>query len=305
MDIRHIEHFLQLVKYEHMSQTADFLNITQPTLSKSIALLEAEIGTKLFDRTGNRIHLNQNGKKYLQYAEKAIELLNTGKLAANNIDNSIHGEIYFQNRIYPRIITSCALAYAKINPYVTFSHITPDQDVEPSFIFTSTLNTHTLPQEKIWISQPLFEETFYLIASPRYMKAELFHTEGDSIALETMKDEYFVAYESKDILVRDITHTLCQEAGFYPKVFYKTNNFYLKMHIIDEGFSLGIIPECCLDDAKKLSPDIQIFRLKDLNYSRTVYVRRKRDGLATDITKDFWEFMLDYFNVKEEDRVKG
>ena len=59
MDIRNIEYFLHLAKYEHVSATADLLHISQPSLSKHITSLEREIGVKLFDRIGNRIVLNK------------------------------------------------------------------------------------------------------------------------------------------------------------------------------------------------------------------------------------------------------
>lgn len=61
MDIRNIEYFLHLAKYEHVSATADLLHISQPSLSKHITSLEREIGVKLFDRIGNRIVLNKTG----------------------------------------------------------------------------------------------------------------------------------------------------------------------------------------------------------------------------------------------------
>lgn len=38
-------------------------------LSKSIHNLENELGVKLFDRIGNRIHLNQLEKEFAHYAE--------------------------------------------------------------------------------------------------------------------------------------------------------------------------------------------------------------------------------------------
>ena len=43
MDIRNIEYFLHLAKYEHVSATADLLHISQPSLSKHITSLEREI----------------------------------------------------------------------------------------------------------------------------------------------------------------------------------------------------------------------------------------------------------------------
>lgn len=294
MDIRHIEHFLQLAETEHVSETADFFNISQPSLSKSIALLEAEIGTKLFDRTGNRIKLNQNGKIYLEYAEKAIDLLKTASLAANNIDNAIQGNISFQCALYPPVIVSCAKAYSKINPYVTFSNISNSTNKTPDFILYSVMNDIEHNKEQAWIAQKLFKEKYLLIASPRYKN--LTHT-GKSIALSTLKNEFFVAFTSDNILIKDATYTFCQNVGFYPKIFYSTNDFYLKINIVDGGCAVAIIPECCLIDALKLSPDLRYYEIEDADYERTVYIRRRREAFMSDVSKDFWYFLLDYFGI--------
>ena len=35
MELKQIEYFLQLAQMQHVSQTADFLNISQPTLSRA------------------------------------------------------------------------------------------------------------------------------------------------------------------------------------------------------------------------------------------------------------------------------
>ena len=54
MELKQIEYFLQLAQMQHVSQAADFLNISQPTLSKSLSNLEKDLGVPLFDRVGNR-----------------------------------------------------------------------------------------------------------------------------------------------------------------------------------------------------------------------------------------------------------
>ena len=57
---------------EEGTQTAaaEKLHISQPTLSSSMRKLEEEIGAPLFERTKNRMVLNENGQAAAEYAEQ-------------------------------------------------------------------------------------------------------------------------------------------------------------------------------------------------------------------------------------------
>ena len=116
MDIRNIEYFLHLAKYEHVSATADLLHISQPSLSKHITSLEREIGVKLFDRIGNRIVLNKTGEQFAQYAKQAVELLNAGVNSAKRGIYDTKGGIQIAYTSYAPIIADCIAQYTQINP---------------------------------------------------------------------------------------------------------------------------------------------------------------------------------------------
>ena len=120
MNIQNIEYFLQLAKFEHVSVTADFLNISQPSLSKHIAALERELGLKLFDRTGNRISLNKNGEQFAQYARQAVDLLNIGINCAKRSVYDTKGTIRIAYNTYAPILTDCISEYTKLNPLISF-----------------------------------------------------------------------------------------------------------------------------------------------------------------------------------------
>lgn len=49
---RHVKLLLALDRYRHLGQAAQFLHMSQPAASRSLAQLEAQIGQALFDRSG-------------------------------------------------------------------------------------------------------------------------------------------------------------------------------------------------------------------------------------------------------------
>lgn len=59
-----------------LTRVGEELGITQPTISRAMQKLEAELGVTLFDRTKNRITLNENGLFAAEYAKKIMALQN-------------------------------------------------------------------------------------------------------------------------------------------------------------------------------------------------------------------------------------
>lgn len=74
MEIRVLRYFLAVVREENISKAAESLHLTQPTLSRQLADLEAEIGQPLFER-GRRLALTEAGVMLRHRAEEAVALV--------------------------------------------------------------------------------------------------------------------------------------------------------------------------------------------------------------------------------------
>ncbi|MFJ2770625.1 LysR family transcriptional regulator [Streptomyces sp. NPDC087300] len=81
MDLLQLRYFQAVARYEHISRAAEELRVAQPSLSRTIARLEADLGTPLFDRRGRRIRLNQYGTIFLRHVERALSELDDGRRA--------------------------------------------------------------------------------------------------------------------------------------------------------------------------------------------------------------------------------
>lgn len=61
-------------KYGTLTAVAEKLNVSQPALSRSMKKLEDDLNVNLFERTKNKITLNENGKNAALLAKKVIDL---------------------------------------------------------------------------------------------------------------------------------------------------------------------------------------------------------------------------------------
>ena len=55
---------------------SEIVNVTQPSLTRSLQKLEDILGVRLFDRTKNTISLNQTGRLAVDYARRILALQN-------------------------------------------------------------------------------------------------------------------------------------------------------------------------------------------------------------------------------------
>lgn len=80
MELQQLKYFKTVAEMKKISDAARALFISSPALSTSISRLEKELGVQLFDRTNNRIVLNQQGQILLRYVNQVFSTLDTAKI---------------------------------------------------------------------------------------------------------------------------------------------------------------------------------------------------------------------------------
>jgi LysR family transcriptional regulator of gallate degradation len=68
-DLRQLEYFLRVAAHGNISAAAAELNITQPSLTKSIRLLEGQLGVRLFERLARGMEITEYGEALRRHAE--------------------------------------------------------------------------------------------------------------------------------------------------------------------------------------------------------------------------------------------
>ncbi len=81
----HYKVFYYVAKYGSFTQAAEALFLNQPNLTRTVRLLENELGCTLFIRTNKGVHLTEDGERLFEHISVAFEHIQAGEeeIAAN------------------------------------------------------------------------------------------------------------------------------------------------------------------------------------------------------------------------------
>nr|MBA3458307.1 LysR family transcriptional regulator [Deltaproteobacteria bacterium] len=85
-----LPHFRAIAETEHLGAAAKVLHVTPPALSRALARLEASLGTKLFDRRGRNLVLNDAGAELLRGVRTAMRLIDDSVQNVAAVQQSAH-----------------------------------------------------------------------------------------------------------------------------------------------------------------------------------------------------------------------
>ncbi|WP_436938087.1 LysR substrate-binding domain-containing protein [Staphylococcus xylosus] len=73
MKVIQLEYFVAVVKYNSFTKAANFLHISQPSLTNTIKKMESDLGYDLFTRTTKDIKITEKGIHFYNYALQLIQ----------------------------------------------------------------------------------------------------------------------------------------------------------------------------------------------------------------------------------------
>ena len=94
MEFRVLRYFLTVAREGNITRAADFLHVTQPTLSRQLKDLEQELGKKLFIRSSHSIILTDEGMLLRNRAEEIVNMMDKLEAEFSSMEETIGGDVY-------------------------------------------------------------------------------------------------------------------------------------------------------------------------------------------------------------------
>ncbi|MDF2547002.1 MAG: LysR family transcriptional regulator [Anaerosolibacter sp.] len=138
MDFRQLETFVTIAKLKSFSRAADFLFLTQPTISNHIQNLEKELGTILINRSNKQITLTKAGEILFTHAMDILNKKEQTLFSLEQFKGKIEGTLEIASSSIPEqyILPILLNSFHKFYPDVRFNVLHSDSEQ----VVTSILN---------------------------------------------------------------------------------------------------------------------------------------------------------------------
>ncbi len=243
MDLRKIQFFFAVVEHRNLSGAAQFLRVSQPTLTRHMQALEGEFGTPLFVRSGRGMQLTEAGTRLhegLKGLERQIRFLRND-VAAAMVEPG--GEIAFGIPPSPRALLGVPLIrrFAQSYPRTSIRVIEETsgelRDLVASGVLDVSVTNAAEPLNDV-IAEPLGREAMLLVGPPRAKLSMQRETPIKTIA------ELPLILTTRPNSLRLMAEAGLARFGLAPNVKCEANTLPLMTDLVRADLGYTLLPAC-------------------------------------------------------------
>lgn len=243
MDIRQIEYFVEVAKQLSFTKAASTLHVSQPSISKAIQNLEAELGVPLFYRSSKQLELTDAGQAVLINALQVLEAFQNLRSELMDLTELKKGQIRIGippivgAEFFSKLISQYKEKYPYIEILLTeVGTKRIRQEIEAGELdiglVCSVCSTNENLETIGFLKDPL-----QLIVHEDHPLAHL-----DVIELANLVEEAFIIYR-KDFILYDRIIEECSKHGFFPTIACETTQKDLFIEMVQAKLGVALLPQ--------------------------------------------------------------
>jgi DNA-binding transcriptional LysR family regulator len=271
MQLDLLKSFLAVAEARSFSRAARTVHSTQPTLSRQIARLESDLGTRLFERYGRHVELTFSGQLLLPLAqaivartEDAVALMK--EQAGAGASTVRLGAV---GNVFALLLTPIVASFLEIYPRASLDLIEKDDAQLEEAVISGELDCAVVTP---WGStraatQRLITEEILLVVPREHPLAR-----RSSIPLNELAGESILLPRAT-MNAGNIVADAFRRAGLEPKLSYRANYPELIKALVRKGFGVAPMPRMLvgtdgLEDLVAIPFEKPLYRDLDLIYPR-------------------------------------
>lgn len=247
MDIANLQAFVAVAKHGSFSQASESLFLTQPAISKRIAVLESELDALLFDRIGRNITLTETGNALLPKAKLILAEVEDSRRAIINLSGKVSGQL--------RIGTSHHIGLHRLPPVLrSYSKAYPQVELDLHFLGSETvcqsvlhgeleLGVVTLPLISIndLQTRTIWPDPMDIVISKRHPLAKCKGVTPEQLS------EHTAILTSEGTYTRETIELVFAPLGLNLKVRMATDYLETIMMMVNVGLGWSVLPRTMIN----------------------------------------------------------
>ena len=297
MNLRHLIFFKELARTQHMSQAAENLGISQPSLSYAIKKLEEELHVPLFEPDGRNIRLTNLGETYLKYVTIALNSLDQGDELLSQLINPKTGHINLGftytlgQRLVPELIQT--FSHQEANQQVSFSLgqnnsaslLDSLNDEKFDLVLASKVEQlHDQDTDRLFTFYPIVQQEIVAAIPNNHPLAQKPH-----LYLNDLKNEPLIMF-SQNSGLRPLIDKILAQKKIQPKTTFQVEEDYTMVAFVQRGMGIALIPHLPQLDTQTVT----IRHIEDNQLEHELYLITQPNHFMTPSVQRFQEFIRQY-----------
>ncbi len=288
MDLTKLRYFYIVAKYEHMTRAAEEIHIAQPALTKTIKMLENELGVPLFMKKGRNIYLTAFGVYLKNKLDGIFPQLDRIPEEMDALRIQAKNTVRLNVLAASTAVTNAIISYKKSNPHTIFELIQNEEETDCD-ISVVTTPTQAKNASNI-IKQCVMEEEIFLAVPKNSPYAAL-----DAIALSSVKNEEFVSLAGSRPF-RAICDAFCAMAGFKLKPAFESDSPIAVQNIIGAGAGVGFWPEYSW--GRMSASDMILLPISEPACERKLILTLHTSSEISEVAEGFYQHLVHFLQKK-------
>lgn len=299
MELRQLKYFKTVGELQHFTRAAEKLFISQPTLSRSIAKLEKELGVPLFDKKGRQVILNQYGKIFHKRVTRALQEITEGEQEILDLVNPDHGNLSLAflkslgSSSFPRLINIFLTEFPNIHFQFFQNSTTEMLDMLENGDIDFCLSSITEIRKQIhW--EHLWSEEIYAFVPIGHRLAN-----RESISLKELSEEKFILLK-QGYGLRTISDQLFKQIGVWPKITFEGEESVTIMGFVAANLGVALLPKI---HGVNIS-NVKCLKIAEPKCERPIGLAWNHERYLSPVAKRFQQFILNYFKRTSKEQTE-
>ena len=261
MDFNTLNAFVSVAETNSFSLAAEKLHLTQPAVSKRVAMLEQEFGARLFDRIGRNTTLTEAGTRLLPRVKGILQEFADIRRSISNLAGTVGGILSMATshhiglRRLPPLLRQYSIDYPQVQLDIRFM----DSEsacvaVERGDLELAIVTLPPTPPINLRLSQVWCDRLCFVVSKDHPLASV------ENPALASLA-RYPAVLASKGTYTREIMESALEPRGLEIQIGMETNYLETLKMLASIGLGWSLLPESMIHDGDLVELRIDEFKL--------------------------------------------